>query len=332
MAFLAHEVPRYLDAGLYGLQWLIIAYIFFLMAYNLARALGKRIPKINFQRPWYQWPGWLRRTLGRGRRQLRYFLRRRLPRLLGFLGKELLFYGRLGWYWVCGCWDAWVSYGQRARGALQELQEVFDWGVFLGTVGSPALGPIVWDAGRACVERSRETLQGHWSFVVRSLGALARRPWTEEWTVFRFFKHLLGITFGITFFFYLFLWMAYVVYFFCDCLFLLPELLCLHWLQPLVFPRPSQRDAFLKAYEIVVGIPRDVILIDLFETLPARVKAFKDSIFSREFFRRLVVLPLEQLLVALILHAVWGSYNAVVTAYWQTRYFLSLGRRLFSYC
>lgn len=62
VTFLAHGVPLYIDEGTYWLQWLTIVYIFFLVAYNLARALWKRIPKSIFERPWYQWPGWLRRS------------------------------------------------------------------------------------------------------------------------------------------------------------------------------------------------------------------------------------------------------------------------------
>jgi hypothetical protein len=121
----------------------------------------------------------------------------------------------------------------------------------------------------------------------------------------------------------LFLWSAYVLYFFFDCLFLFIEVVCFHFLQPLFFP--SGALAFSKAYAIVVAGPRDFIMIGLFETLPTRVKAFKDRIFPRAWFRRRVARPLLKHLEILFWRGVRGLFRFVtITAYYQTRYFLRL--------
>lgn len=135
----------------------------------------------------------------------------------------------------------------------------------------------------------------------------------------------MGITFGITFFFYFFLCSAYVLYFFFDCFFLFIEVVCLHFLQPLFFPYGAPRREFSKAYEVVVNIPRAFIMIGVFETLPARVKALKDRIFPRALFRRRVARPLLKHLEILFWRCVRGLRRFVtITAYYQTRYFLRL--------
>lgn len=178
-AFMFH----YPDWAIYWAQWITIAYSLFLLAYNcglkFVRALKKSKP-----RRWARLaPLWLRQK----RKDVAFFVVRRLPRLLGLLGRRaalvLWFYGTLAWRWCCWGWGAFVAYRRGAAGALGELWRSLDreaWASFKENLELPHLGRLVWNAGRAFFYGYRDALRGHGRFIGESAETFLSRPFTQE--------------------------------------------------------------------------------------------------------------------------------------------------------
>lgn len=358
-------VLHFPDWYVYWVQWVAIAYSLFILAYNLVLKLlrpfrgllklmltkkdkkskkkKKHFPRSRARHLWNVVMAILKflfKWLRVQRLALAFFVGRRLPRMLLLLGrrgaKALWHYAKLAWCWCCWCWGSIVDYRRRAARALWVFWGTLDqeaWDTFREIrLEGPLLQCLVLIA-REFFYRLKAAIWRHGVFLVESFRAFLSRPFTQKWTVFRFFKHLLGITFGITFFYYGFLWCAYIAYFCCDFFFLFIELVFLKVLQPLFFPLDPSRDAFLKVYDSVVEPLRSLIMDDLFTHLPKRIKVLKDRIFPEAWFLRRVLEPgLWHLVNVLLPRWGWQFYRFVtITAYYQTRYFIYQLKRPFIY-
>lgn len=68
-----------------------------------------------------------------------------------------------------------------------------------------------------------------------------------------------------------------------------------YFLRPLFFGRESQWESFVVVYTRVLEPPYTLIMLVLFEDIPAYVKRRKDRIFSRERLKAKIVRPLLQI-------------------------------------
>lgn len=128
-------LPALWDAAVYGVQWLTIAYTLFLLAYNLALAIRRRIRRIpGTEKKFRKWPRLFFKGLRFLGRKFLYFLQD-LPWTLlqgaRRLGAELAFYGRLVGSWCAHRWSAWELYRWEASLALRQLWGCLDLVIFL---------------------------------------------------------------------------------------------------------------------------------------------------------------------------------------------------------